>query len=60
MPQGDTSDLEMPLVVVVDHGQNYVHEDVQVDHNVDDEEQGKPIALIICRHPVTHHCLISW
>ena len=43
----------MSLIVTVDDCKHYVHEDVQVDYVVHDEEQGKPPTGIIGRHPGT-------
>ena len=41
----------MVFVVVVDDGQEHGHEDVVVDEDVQDEEDGEVIAGVVCRHP---------
>lgn len=46
-----TTHLEMVLVIVVDDSENDIHKDVKIDDRVKGEEQSKPFALVICRHP---------
>lgn len=43
--------LQVLLVVVVDDGQEDGHEDVGVDEEVKDEEDGKDGAGVVRRHP---------
>lgn len=43
--------LQVLLVVVVDDGQEDGHEDVGVDQEVQDEEDGKDGAGVVRRHP---------
>jgi len=38
-------------VVVVDRSENNAHEDVETDDKVSHEIQGKPLALVVSRHP---------
>lgn len=40
------------FVIVVNYSKYDVHEDVEIDYNVQDEEKCKPLAFIICWHPV--------
>lgn len=56
--------LEVLLVVVVDDGEEDGHEDVGVDQEVQNEEDGKEGAGVVRRHPAvmeqdgeTHHFL---
>ena len=44
--------LEIFLVVVIDTGKNYAHEDIQVDDDKNSKENSVPVAFIICWHPV--------
>lgn len=43
--------LQVFFVVVVDDGQEDGHEDVGVDENIQDEEDGEDKARVVCRHP---------
>ena len=43
--------LQILLVVVVDDGQEDGHEDVGVDEDVQDEEDGEDVAVVVRRHP---------
>lgn len=43
--------LQVFFVVVVDHGQEEGHEDVSVDDDKGNEEQGVPGAEVKCWHP---------
>lgn len=43
--------LQVFFVVVVDDGQEDGHEDVGVDEDVQDEEDGEAIAGVVRRHP---------
>jgi len=38
-------------IVVVDRSKNDAHEDVETDDKVSHEIQGKPLALVVSRHP---------
>lgn len=49
--RGDASYLQVFLVVVVDDGQEDGHEDVGVDEDVQDEEDGEDEAAVVRRHP---------
>lgn len=50
--QSTPSYLQVFFVVVVNDGQEDGHEDVGVDEDVQDEEDGKARAGIVGRHPV--------
>lgn len=43
--------LEVFFVVVVDNSQKDRHEDVGVDEDVHDKEDGKEEARVVCWHP---------
>lgn len=43
--------LQVFFVVVVNNSQEDGHEDVRVDEDVHDEENGENSAGVVCRHP---------
>ena len=50
----------MPFVIIIYHGQNDIHKNVQIEYQIYHKEYGKPVAKIIGWHPEktkAHKCL---